>query len=366
MSEPLEISSDKPANTANERPKETSPHEATSLPIEDETNTRPPSETGISCCANCHTPQTGNFCPECGQKAHVHRSIGHMIEELLHGVLHFDSKAWRTLPALILHPGKLTRNYIDGKRTRYVSPLFLFLFLNLVMFVVLSYLGSNLKPEGSYKSLIKSGMVNELNNIQTRLTELNTKRQALPANNPSLATIAGEIEQLKLKQAGVEKSLAAIKMDDDVQTASKNSPVPKDWFEQSINHALQNPDLALYKMKGIASKFAIILIPISLPFMWLLFVRRKDVVLFDHCIFALYSLSFMCLLVMLAATFTRLGWASWSWALILSVPPVHMFAQLRGTYQLSIGSALWRTFALLIVAGFALCVYFVAITWFSL
>ncbi len=326
-------------------------------------------------CANCETQLAGNYCHECGQTAHVHRSISHMFEELLHGVLHFDSKAWRTLPALIIHPGKLTRDYINGKRTRYVSPLFLFLFLNLVMFVALSYLGSSIGPEKSYKSLIKGGMVNEINNIQTRLNDLNVKQQALPANDPNLSAITREIEQLKQKQAGVQKSLAATKAEDDIdvdvapdnaQSSTSQSTDQQAWLERNINHALQNPDLVLYKMKGTASKFAFILIPISLPFLWLLFIRRKDVVLFDHCIFSLYSLSFICLLIMLVAAFIRLGWESWSWLLILVVPPVHMFAQLRGTYQLSIGSALWRTFVLLVVAGFALCVYFVAITWLSL
>lgn len=316
-------------------------------------------------CANCNAQLAGRYCHECGQTAHVHRSIGHMIEELLHGVLHFDSKAWRTLPALIIHPGKLTRDYIDGKRTRYVSPLFLFLFLNVVMFVSLSYLGRGLGPEGSYKSLITNGMVNELKNIQTRLNELDAKRLALPANAPNITAITNEITQLKLKQAGVEKSLAATKMDD-AQILSANSTDQKIWFEQNLNHALQNPDLALYKMKGTASKFAFILIPISLPFMWLLFLRRKDVVLFDHCIFSLYSLSFICLLIIVVATIARLGLASWAWLFILTIPPIHMFAQLRGTFELSIGSALWRTAALVLIASFALCVYSVAITWFSL
>ncbi|GGY86694.1 hypothetical protein GCM10011613_34830 [Cellvibrio zantedeschiae] len=322
-------------------------------------------------CANCNTLLAGNYCHECGQTAHVHRSISHMIEELLHGVLHFDSKAWRTLPALIIHPGKLTRDYIDGKRTRYVSPLFLFLFLNLVMFVSLSYLGSSLTHDKSYKSYITGGMINEISNTKTRLEELNVKRQSLPANDPQLVAINSETEQLKLKLAGTEKALAASRAADDFEAAADNAKDSTQqnqltWLERNINHALQNPDLVLYKMKGTASKFAFILIPISLPFMWLLFIRRKDIVLFDHCIFSLYSLSFICLLIMLVATLARVGWAGWSWVLILIVPPIHMFMQLRGTYQLTIGSALWRTLALLIVAGFALCVYFVAITWFSL
>ena len=89
-------------------------------------------------CANCGTPITGNFCGHCGQKGHLHKSVLHLGEELIHGLLHFDTKGWRTLPLLIARPGQLTRRYIDGQRTRFVSPLALFLFMMFFMFFVFS------------------------------------------------------------------------------------------------------------------------------------------------------------------------------------------------------------------------------------
>ncbi len=326
-------------------------------------------------CANCDAILTGAYCQSCGQAARVHRSLWHMAEELLHGILHFDSKAWRTLPALLLRPGQLTRDYIDGKRKRYMSPFILFLFLNFVMFLVFSYLGGSLIDNKSSESFIKEGLTNELSNSKIKLAELEAKRSNLAANDQSIATITDEISKLRLRQAGYEKSMAAINAEGTIANISsekkasdsaENSDSFSVWLERSIYHALQNPDLALYKLKGTASKFAFILIPISLPFLWLLFIRRKDIMLFDHGVFALYSLSFMCLLLMLVAALARLGLAGWAWLLFLVVPPVHMFAQLRGTYQLSIGAALWRTLCLLGVAGFALFTYFVVITWLSL
>jgi len=57
---------------------------------------------------------------------------------VLHRVLHLEAKGWRTLPMLILHLGVLTRRYIEGQRTRYVSPLSLFLFNTFLMFFVFS------------------------------------------------------------------------------------------------------------------------------------------------------------------------------------------------------------------------------------
>ena len=89
-------------------------------------------------CLNCGTPLDGTYCHACGQRAHVHRSLWHLVEELLHGVTHFDAKGWRTLPLLVARPGLLTRRYIDGQRTRYVSPLALFLFSMFLFFLVMS------------------------------------------------------------------------------------------------------------------------------------------------------------------------------------------------------------------------------------
>ena len=85
-------------------------------------------------CINCGAEITGPFCAQCGQASHPHRSLTHVVEEFLHGVLHFDTKAWRTLPMVIFRPGTLTRNYVYGKRARYISPLALFLFTIFFMF----------------------------------------------------------------------------------------------------------------------------------------------------------------------------------------------------------------------------------------
>ena len=58
--------------------------------------------------------------------------------DLVHGVLHFEGKIWRTLPLLAWRPGELTRRYVHGERARFVSPIALFLFSVFLMFAVLS------------------------------------------------------------------------------------------------------------------------------------------------------------------------------------------------------------------------------------
>ena len=60
-------------------------------------------------------------------------------------------------------------------------------------------------------------------------------------------------------------------------------------FNDMVNHALKNPQLLLYKMQSSAYKFSWALIPISIPFVWLLFFWRREFHLFDHAIFVTYS-----------------------------------------------------------------------------
>jgi hypothetical protein len=96
----------------------------------------PPLETS---CRNCGTQVTDAYCPRCGQGAHDHaKSIAHLVEELLEGFLHFDSRFMRTVKALFLAPGRMTADYNAGKRAGYVPPVRLYLFVSVLFFVTLA------------------------------------------------------------------------------------------------------------------------------------------------------------------------------------------------------------------------------------
>jgi hypothetical protein len=129
------------------------------------------------------------------------------------------------------------------------------------------------------------------------------------------------------------------------------------WIDKGIKHAVENPELAKYKLKNAAYKYSFLLVPISMPFLWLMFFWRRGFSMYDHAVFSLYSLSFMSLLFTAVATLGYFGFEGWAASLFAFVPPVHMFLQLRGAYSLSRFGALWRTCALLIVTFIVLTMY---------
>jgi len=417
-------------------------------------------------CRNCDTPLEGAFCHQCGQPAHISRTLGDALHDFMHSVLHFDTKAWRTLPLLFVRPGTLTNHYIHGKRARFISPLALFLFTVFLMFFVFAIAGGPgdsvvkvntnvtadnvVQPEAARELLAKAvaerdiakrefdaaevkaaavekegrpGFVGVMAGITTgprvrhELAEKSVREAqaavvrtqtsvdarnkeideaareiaaeseiaAEKARNPEAAPLldaAGDaVERAKEAPVGVAaedgvaiKTAPRRRWQEQLADAARNGTLRINMGDEKLNDkvrgALENPDLALYKLQQTTYKFSFLLVPISLPFIALLFLWRRGVTLFDHVVFSLYSLSFMSLfflaLALMSLTIGKVGLATVVTSLAVLVPPVHMYFHLKGTYALGWWSALWRTAFVSIFAILAASLFFVAILYLGL
>ena len=136
-----------------------------------------------------------------------------------------------------------------------------------------------------------------------------------------------------------------------------NSDIP--WLNEALQRAKQNPDLLIYKLKSNSYKWSWAIIPLSVPFIWLLFPFSRRFKVYDHIIFVTYSVAFMSLLVAIGALLSAVGLSSIA-GLLLLVAPWHMYRQLRGAYGCSRRGAFWRTSVLLFVAILVLTAFIVA------
>lgn len=305
--------------------------------------------THESACLNCATPLIGSHCHNCGQAAHVHRTLGAFFHDLLHGVFHFEGKVWHTLPMLIFRPGRLTREYINGRRARYVSPLALFLFSVFIMFAVIQQTAGELDVGKDGQAAINVGMSKGAVEVEKSLKASRAKRAEVEARGGDTDDLDTEIEQQ-------ERALAAMRRLGGEKLASTGFSI----LDEVIDETQSNPKLVLYKMQSHAYKYSWALVPISVPFLWLLFPFSRRFHLYDHTVFVTYSLSFMTLLFTAGMIAGALGAAPVAGLLTL-VPPLHMYKQLRGTYGSSRLGALLRTSALLIFAMVALTIYLISI-----
>lgn len=93
-------------------------------------------------CKNCDTPTTGNFCHQCGQAAHLHvPSAREFLHEFIAHYVALEGKLWRSLKLLLFKPGFLSREYIEGRRVRYVEPLRLYLTFSIIFFALFKMSG---------------------------------------------------------------------------------------------------------------------------------------------------------------------------------------------------------------------------------
>jgi hypothetical protein len=379
---------------------------------------REPGKPGEGGCLNCGAALAGPFCSQCGQHAHPHRKLTHVLEEFLHGLVHFDTKAWRTLPMVAFRPGTLTRNYVYGKRARYISPIALFLFTIFLMFFVFAFL-----PEAQVGQTTNTGGgdASTLEEVREDLTEaredlaeaeagLAAGREEMPA--AAQAAVEGSIQLLRDEVTRLEARLAEAEAGEAPDAGASHEALPEEaalaesvtaspaesgtaivapvderrrttWQEvaresaqsddfvvvrgwdrlnEKFREKLENPEYALYKIQQTAYKFSFLLAPLSLPFIALLFLWKRGVTLYDHMAYALYALSFASLLFVAIVLTALSSWTSWltGW-LMLAALPVHTYFHLKGAYALGWFSALWRTFFMLTFAVIILGIFLVLI-----
>ncbi|HWT11690.1 MAG TPA: DUF3667 domain-containing protein [Allosphingosinicella sp.] len=309
-------------------------------------------------CLNCGVELAGDYCHRCGQKALVHRTIGAWWHDFLHSVLHLDGKFWRTLPLLAWRPGELTRRYVEGERARFISPLALFLFSVFLMFAVFSFSGSAMfgvdDPMAASRDIAA-----EVGTLQEEAAQLEAQRRQRAAAGAGTAALDSRLAELRQEIEQIEAARGVVSRR---PMFSTNLPPRWDWVERGMRKANENPALLFYKIQTNAYKFSWALIPISVPFLWLLFLHRaryrRAYHAYDHLVFVTYSIAFMSLALI---TFWLLRSIGLGGGLIeipmVLVPPVHVYRQLKGAYRLSRFSAAWRTVVLLVFASVSLMLF---------
>jgi hypothetical protein len=93
----------------------------------------------LDTCTNCDTLLRGQYCAQCGQRSGTRMiSLWELIREASEFLTTFDSRLWRTLGLLMFRPGRLTLDYLRGRRARYIPPLRLFIAFSLAFFFLLA------------------------------------------------------------------------------------------------------------------------------------------------------------------------------------------------------------------------------------
>ena len=261
-------------------------------------------------CLNCRTLLVGRFCHACGQqRGPTHRSLLHLAGETIEAFTHGDSRVLRTMRLLAFDPGRLTRDWLDGRRVREVPPVRIFFVALFVLFLMASF----------------GGIV------------VHVRHGAPPANWTRHLVIA-------------------------------RHPALTAWLQRHVGHAVADPEAILREMGTWVERLVLLLLPVAAVVLKLLFVgRRPAIPLYDHVVFGLHSLAFGMLLIAALVQVDRLLGDDVQAALCLLLP-VHVFRHLRATYGGGRWAAALRTITLLGaelvgLAGVTLALALIGLEW---
>jgi len=98
-----------------------------------------PNENQTHICMSCEQAFTGIYCKHCGQKNdNYRRSLFSLLVELGATLTALEGRIWRTWGALLFKPGKVAREFADGARMKWSSPIRTYLAMSLILFGFMS------------------------------------------------------------------------------------------------------------------------------------------------------------------------------------------------------------------------------------
>ncbi|WP_035568511.1 DUF3667 domain-containing protein [Hyphomonas adhaerens] len=318
---------------------------------------QPPGEP----CRNCGAVVTERYCSRCGQLAsNFHRPFFGLVASSLADTFALDSRLWRSVPLLLFRPGRMTRNYLDGKRARYVPPFRMFLLASLLFFLTVFGLGDRLGwyadwtlNPGAGVEISETGRANAIEELKARLE----RDDLSPAGREGLESVlarleAGEQVPFVREDGTVDRDALHGMIDQAI--APGTSPVEAQTIQAAgdqFARVFENQDRFAARFREWAPRFSLMFMPLLTLMLTVIYAWRRSVYVYDHVIVALHFQTFvysLATLLLLVGAFLHIGpdllslvgtiWGVW-----------YLHRQLRVTYGTGFFMAALRTTILLIL-----------------
>lgn len=274
---------------------------------------------GSSSCLNCGTDLAGPFCHYCGQPdRNFLRFFPVLLREFLEDFLELDSRFARTMKPLLFKPGRLTRDYLQGRRFRYTPPMRLYLFSSIAFFILAAFLSS---------SAIDSEQLYTANGSVLQITT-DTEEEARQVEEALKNLPPGIREQIDLNAADGDTDGDEESWLDSGEISFNGEPWDREtnpvdigfmparfneWINEEIERSPEkadliekNPNLFVEQIFELLPGTMFVLLPVvALIFkFWYLFARRYYI---EHLILALHNHSFIfvCLIIALLFEFAE-------------------------------------------------------------
>jgi len=343
--------------------------------------TQPRTLSGLTHCENCGTPLAGHYCAKCGQAGiDYRRSFRYIVVDLLDEFLNWDSRFFRTLGLLLVHPWKLTNEFLAGHRVRYVHPLRLYLLASILFFFAVNYWAKSIHLQPGKLTSENRAQIGAALDKQNLTADQRAKvERALNMANmsPEVAAIMAAKrkdttqEETATPQATPTSKETATPLVDFNPAKNPSTPFEK-WVETHAKEKIgeHGTNLQLF-VKTVISNLPYMMlccIPLFALVLKILYLRRK-IFYIDHLIYALHihSFAYLATILIILATIGLNRVASgtsaeWIIALLWIIFAAQIFLSIRRVYRqgwfISIFKFFFGGFVYLIVLVAALAATF--------
>ena len=369
-------------------------------------------DTPAGVCANCSTPLQGPVCHNCGQLADVfHRPVRGLLSELVEGLFALDGRVARTLPNLLGRPGRITRDYLKGKRARYMTPFRLYIIASLIFFLLIpgiDQVSEELSGQGSAVSDALNGQgqdrlgnridadieaavaAGDLTGDEAEAARANlarlglgpsADRQAEPSapaqeTDRPAATPAGEDPDRDIASIaeGADAGDVGVSIDfgRDASAIRRyfapedfGEPAPDSWLPLPVRRYLgerfaevrADPGGWAEAAADWVPRIMFVMVPVYALLLSLTYAWRRRFFFFDHLIVSMHFHSAL-FLVMAAALLIGSGWAVLA---VLVYSNIYLYRLQRVVYARGRFSSVVRTLALDLLYFFVLAFGFIAV-----
>ncbi len=313
-------------------------------------------------CKNCDTQFKGYYCPRCGQSvSELNRPFSFVIYDFMGNLFAFDSRILRTLWSILASPGKLTQEFLNGKRARYMSPFRFYVFISFIFFLTLSLGVKNVIDINNVVN-IDNAKLNEAPSLSSLIQEAKKDSITLDVDEEGEEIIMQADEILNnLKKDSVTRNnskwagVIAQELEENKDNWSDDN---KKWARTGIK-ILNYPEIYISKFIQYISWSLFFLMPVFALILKLLYIRRR-INYMKHLIYAinLHAFNFILFTLLLLAYIVLPKEIANYTLLILIGLPIYLFVGMKRFYNQSYRKTLLKLFILTGLYDFILLLTF--------
>ena len=303
-------------------------------------------------CENCGALLNGPYCSQCGQKAADRIvPIWHMINEALEAVVELDMRVIYTFPKFLFLPGRLTKEYIDGRRKRYIRPFRLYLFTTFLLFTVLAFTAG----QGFQFPFNPQVSPARADTTQTGST-VGMSDSAVTASAPSFL---GSPEQREEWARQIQRNPEAVNVQfGDPETQNRLERI----LRVKVAEAIRNPQDFLGSMIDRGPYIMFLMLPLFAFLLKMLYIRRSRLYV-EHLIFSLHlhAFSFFAFTVGILLGETNSEWLHTLGGWIDASPLLYLVLAMAHVYNQGLIKSTLKAFLLLFVYTIVLTIGFIVL-----